>query len=373
MKGYVKNIDWINAEAMRYWSIPKTFKGDAREKIHDLIFSGQYWGALKRDGYYQRIIKDEDGNCFMIARSPDVNGHPVNKIEWVPHFNEFLSKIPNGTVLICEVYLPGNEGSKNITSILGCLKEKALARQEAGQKLWLYVFDICAWGNESFVTKPAKERFKFLGSIAPTYASTPYVEIATYYNGVELWNMLQDYLARGLEGMVITREDCPIYFKRTPAWTTIKVKKELKDTLDVVVMGANPPSRLYLGDYIESWPYWENPITKEKFEGEFYFDYLSKRGIEPVTKAWFNGWAGSLIIGARRSDGKIYPIGNLSGLTEEILSNWKSYVGKVFEVTAMEVMDKGLRHPRFVQVREDKTAADASTLIQIFGNEAFAR
>ena len=373
MKGYVKNIDWINAEAMRYWSIPKTFKGNPRDKIHDLIYSGQYWGALKRDGYYQRIVKDEDGNCYMIARNPDVSGNPINKLEWVPQFSDFLNRIPNGTVLICEVYLPGNEGSKNVTSLLGCLKDKCIARQEAGQKLWLYVFDVCAWGNTDYSKKPAKERFDFINSLQSIYNEFPYIEIAKYVNGAELWNLLQSYLADGLEGMVITREDCPIYFKRTPAWTTIKVKKELKDTLDVVVMGANPPSRVYLGDYIEDWKYWEHPYTKEKLEGQYYFDYISKKPIEPVTKAWFYGWAGSLIIGARRSDGKIVPIGNLSGLTEEILSNWKSYVGKVFEITAMEVMESGLRHPRFVQIREDKTPEDASTLIQIFGNEKISR
>ena len=48
-------------------------------------------------------------------------------------------------------------------------------------------------------------------------------------------------------------------------------------------------------------------------------------------------------------------------MTEEVLSNWKSYIGKVAEITAMQIMDtdnKGLRHPKFVQWRPDLTARD---------------
>jgi hypothetical protein len=79
-----------------------------------------------------------------------------------------------------------------------------------------------------------------------------------------------------------------------------------------------------------------------------------------VTKTFWNGWAGSLIIGIRKDD-KLVPIGSLSGMTEEVLSNWQNYKGKVAEVTAMQIMDtdnKGLRHPKFVQWRPDLTARD---------------
>ena len=52
--------------------------------------------------------------------------------------------MPNGTVLLGEIYLPSNEKSKAVTTILGCLKDKALMRQDKGEKLHFYIFDCLA-------------------------------------------------------------------------------------------------------------------------------------------------------------------------------------------------------------------------------------
>lgn len=359
MKGFVNGIDWINVEAMKYWSFPASYSDEKRKnEVHNAIFGGDYMGALKVDGYYQRLIKDEDGNCFMIARSKGVNG-VIDKYEWVPQLHPFMSNLPNGTVLLCECYLPGNEGSNKITSLLGCLKDKCIARQEAGQKLHFYIFDVCAFMGENYIKTPIEKRIEYLNRIKERISSD-YVEFAEYYRGPELWDKLQEYLASGREGIVITRKDCPIYFKRTPAHMTIKIKKELQETIDVVILGANAPTRLYGGKEIETWKYWEDTFTGEKLEGEYFKDYYNGKSIEPVTKAYFNKWAGSLIIGIRKDD-KLIPIGSLSGLEEEILANWQNYKGKVVEVTAMQIMNtenQGLRHPKMVRMRPDLTPRD---------------
>lgn len=368
MKGFIGDIDWVNSESMRYWSIPASYSEEKRKsEVVNAIYSGDYYGALKVDGYYQRLIKDEDGECFMIARSKNVKGEAVNKIDWVPQLKEFMDTLPNGTALLSECYLPGHEGSKNITSLLGCLKDKCIARQESGQKLHFYIFDICAYDGVNLVNTKAIERFQLLEKIS-TQLTSPYVEWAKYYNGKELWNHLQDYLASGREGVVITRKDCPIYFKRTPAHMTIKVKKELQETLDVVIMGANPPTRLYNGKEIMSWRYWEDVATHQKYEDTLYKKYSDGASIEPITKMYFLEGAGSLKIGAYK-DGKLVQIGNLSGLEDEILLNWKNYIGKVIEITAMEVLkdSQGIRHPRFVAFREDKMPRECDWY-RIFGN-----
>jgi ATP-dependent DNA ligase len=239
------------------------------------------------------------------------------------------------------------------------LKDKCIARQEAGQKLHFYIFDVCAYGGVDLTKKPIIERIEILNRIPLSYESD-YVEFAQYYRGPELWDKLQEYLASGREGIVITRKDCPIYFKRTPAHMTIKIKKELQETIDVVILGSNAPTRLYGGKEIETWKYWEDTFTGEKLNGEFYKDYSDGKSIEPITKAYFNGWAGSLIIGIRKDD-KLIPIGSLSGLEEEVLANWKDYKGKVAEVTAMQIMNtdnQGLRHPKFLRWRTDLTPRD---------------
>lgn len=366
MEGYIGNKNFVDMEAMRYWQFPLSYKKDKKQETHDLIFSGRYVGALKRDGYYQRVIKDEDGNIFMVARDKNVKGEPVDKHEWVPQLKNWFESLPNGTCLIGEIYLPNDEGSRKITSLLGCLKEKCIARQQEQNKfLHFYVFDVCAWKGESYMSIPIEDRIRVLNEIGSSiYGNYPYVDFATYYEGAELWDKISEYLANGLEGVVITRKDCPIYEKRTPARMTIKIKKEMSNTIDCFFTGrASAPTKAYTGKQIEEWMYWENTRTGEKFNERLWKKYdEGTTSLMPITKNYYYGWAGSLEIGVIK-DEKITPIGWLSGLTEEIKANYKNYKGKVIEITSMERFDTdagGLRHAKMVGFREDKQWQDCS-------------
>ena len=362
MKGYIKDIDWLNSESMRYWSYPSSYKGDKKAEIRNYIFSGDYLGSLKVDGYMQKLIKDEDGNCFMIARNKDVNGNPINKLDWVPQLKSFMEAIPNGTVFFCEAYLPGDEGSRKITSLLGCLKDKCIQRQSSGQKLHFYIFDVAAFDGENYTHRGMDDRAAALEVIRERYKDINlYVDWATYYKGKELWEKLEEYLGSGREGIVLYREDCPIYFKRTPARMTIKVKKEINETIDCFFTGKYAPAtRKYEGKEIETWRYWINQITGEKKEGEYYMEYYNGAPIEPVTKPFFNGWAGSLEIGLIK-EGKVVPIGYLSNLTEEIKANPEQYKGRPIEVTCMEIQETGgLRHAKMIGFRDDLTINDCT-------------
>lgn len=362
MTGYVNGIDWINAEAMKYWSYAKSYKKDAKAEVKNYIFSGRYWGALKRDGYYQRFVKDEDGNMFMIARNKNVKGEAVNKIEWVPQLQPFFDSLPNGTVFIGEVYLPNNECSKNVTTILGCLKDKAIERQNKGTPLYFYIFDVMTYGGVDYTKSPFKTRIDVLADIATDYENKfKFIEFAEYFCGEELWNKIGEYLAAGNEGAVITREDCPVYFKRTPARMTIKIKKELSNTIDCFFTGAvTAPAKEYTGKEIETWKYWIDLRTGEKLEQLLYKEYSLGLPYEPITKSYFMGMAGSLEIGVVKGD-KVVPIGYLSGLTEEIKLNHEKYKGACIEINAMEVMETGgLRHPKFVGFRPDLTIRDCT-------------
>lgn len=358
MVGFVDGYDWVNSSAMLYWSYPSSYTRDKKTEIRNYIFSGDYYGSLKVDGYYQRLVRDDEGNCFMIARNKDVNGNPINKLDWVPQLKPFMDSLPNGTVLFCECFLPNNEGSRKITSLLGCLKDKCIQRQEAGQKLHFYIFDVAAYNGRNYITTPFEQRIRLLKNIKEENFS-PYVTWATYYSGERLWEVLQTILAAGREGMVITRYDCPIYFKRTPARMTIKIKKELAETIDCFFTGHYTiPTRKYEGKEIETWKYWVNLVTNEKIEGEKFQDYFKGAPIEPVTKPFFYGWAGSLEIGVLK-DGKITPIGFLSGLSEEIKSKPEKYKGKVIEVSCMEIQETGgLRHAKMIGFRPDLTIKD---------------
>lgn len=374
MKGYVNGIDWINAESMRYWSHPSSVPAEKRKnEIRNAVFSGEYIGARKVDGYYERLIKDEDGNCFMVARSKNVHGEATEKLAWVPQIHDFMESLPNGTVLLSECWLPGDEGSKKITSLLGCLKDKCIARQEKGQKLHFYVFDVMAWAGEDFTKTSFVDRVEYLHLISHAYIHD-YVEWAQYYEGAQLWDKLQQFLAEGYEGMVIMRKDAPVYFKRTPARVSFKVKKEIAETIDCFFTGkVTPPSKDYQGKEIESWQYWVDQDTDERLPvGNHYYEaFMNGKRYIPVTKPYYLHYAGSLEIGlVKPADGRcritpdsewidglnIVPIGYLSGLTDEIKMNYKDYAGRVIEVGAMELNDTGgLRHAKMLGWREDKT------------------
>lgn len=363
-------IDKLNFEelpAEKYWSFPRSFKGDPKVETRNMIYSGDYIGARKMDGAYYRFIKDMNGNMRLQGRSKSVNGDYLDKLDHVPHLMELFNKLPNGTCLLGEIYFPKNEGSSNVTTIMGCLTDKAITRQEKGDKLHYYVFDIWAWNGVSYMNKKCEDRFAELSARASAYPCE-YVEWARYYEGDNLWIQLQTILANGGEGIVMTKKGTiPSPGKRT-ARKTLKIKKELAENIDCFFTGrASAPTRLYTGSEIVTWKYWENPHTGEKIDGECYKQYYAGAPIEPVTKPYFNGWAGSLEIGVMK-DGEVCPIGFLSGLTDEVKANFKSYKGRCIEMAAMEVLHdtKGIRHGKFLRFRDDLEPSDC-TWEKIFG------
>lgn len=358
MKGFIDGIDFHSLEPQRYWTPPATWDANRKKnEVQNAIFSGDYLGARKMDGAFYKFLKDEDGNMELLGRSKGVGGDYLDKLDWVPQLHDFFNALPKGTCLLGEIYFPNNEGSNHVTSIMGCLKEKAIARQEKGEKLHYYIFDILAFANSVWYKSPIEERvdqIRFLSQGWPY----KYVQFAQYYEGEKLWARLQEILANGGEGVVITKRGTCYQPGKRPARSTFKVKKELQESVDVVIMGANPPTRLYTGKDLMNWRLWENIFTGEKIEGALYNDYQNGLPIEPVTKTYFNGWAGSLVIGMKKGD-KYEVVGSLSGLTEEVLSDWQNYKGKVAEIMAMEIMETGgFRHPRFLRWRDDLTPAD---------------
>lgn len=353
----INGVDFKELECQKYWTFTSAFKGDKKAEIRNMIFSGDYIGSRKRDGALYKFVKDDKGNMGLFGRSKGVGGDYSEKLAWIPHLHNFFNGLPNGTCFLGELYLPHNEKSTGTTTIMGCLVDKAIQRQQSGEPLTYYIFDVLAYNGRNLVKETAQYRFGLLEQIKVEH---PNLEWATYYRGEELWCALTEILAEGGEGIVITKANTCYQPGKRPARQTLKVKKELQENVDCIIVGANPPTKEYTGSKsIETWNYWINTNTNKKMEGQFYKDYYEGEPITPITKMYFLGGAGSLILGVYK-DGQMVNIGNLSGLTEEILLNWKSYIGKVCEVTAMEIFYdnnhqfSGLRHPKFVCWRTDK-------------------
>ena len=380
MNCIIDGIDFYNLEAMRYFS-PSTSWSEEKKKQNamDKIFSGEWWGSQKRDGIFCMCGKNPEGEIFLRPRAKNTKGEFVNKVDWVPQIHRYLNELEPGTVLLGELYLPRDEQAKSTSSIMNSLQPRAVKRQAKEEdKLILYIFDILALEGENWLNKRAEDRFEELNVFWRAYPGQ-YVEYAEYHNGKELWDMLQNLLADGYEGVVITHKDAPYQPGKRSNKVSLKIKKELQDTVDCIVIGANPPTKTYSGKEIETWEYWFDEINNSCILASVYFEshhesiynkYVSGEPVYPVTKNWFYGWAGSWKLGAYK-DGKLIQIGSLSGLTDEQKENWRDYVGKIVEVSAMETSEnqeggKGLRHPKLIDIRDD-IAPEECTYERIFG------
>lgn len=366
MKYCIDGYNFFEMEAEKYFSPPSSWTLEKKQKwAEERIFSGEWYGAQKRDGAFFMFLKDEDGNMFLRPRARNVKKEFINKIDWVPHLHDFFNEIDNGTCFLGEIYLESNEQAKSTTSIMNCLLDKAIKRQEK-EKLRYYIFDVLAENGKSYLNMKAKDRFDLLNSFWRAYPHD-YVDWAHYVSGKELWNNLQNLLAEGYEGVVITRGDSTYLPGKRTNKDTLKIKKELQETVDCVIIGANAPTKASNTFEPETWMFWfDNSLNEkilasdylEKYHTTIYGAYADGAPVEPVTKNWYYGWAGSLKLGLYDGD-KLVHVGDLSGITEEVRKNWKDYIGTVAEISCMEISEdkngnKGFRHCRLINWRTDK-------------------
>jgi len=375
----ISGIDFFNLPAEKYWEYTKGY--DQNKKKHEIknhIMSGDYIGAIKKDGHYMRFVKDENGEMSWQGRSESVNGGYINKIDKVPQFNSFFDRLPNGTVLLGEAYFPDNPGSKNVTTILGCLTPKALERQKTNP-LHYYIFDIWAYNGQSLLDIAATDRIKMLKQLTIHLEGTisaPYVEIARYKRGSELWELLQWARENDEEGIVITKATSHAEPGKRTARKTLKIKKELDTPIDAFLTGNyKMANRIYEGKNIEDWLFWESNLTHAKMKGKYYEKYVNGADIVPVKANYFNGVPGSLEIGLyKESTQEIIPIGWISGVSDEvkiaIANRDESYINKPCLVSAMELDNESgcLRHGKILQFRDDITWKDC-TWEKVYGDK----
>lgn len=353
-------MDFLNMEAQKYWSFPASYSKEKRaQEFKTILNSGNYVASEKKDGYWEMVWKNAEGHTFLRARSKGVNGW-ICKEDWVPQMKEFFDSLPNETCLIGEVYLNGKT-SKGVTSILGCGRDKAVQRQRDDEWLHYFVFDVLAYDGVDLMKKPITERIKHLDRL-----SGDYVETATYWDTPqEIEDNWLRILSDGGEGVVLTKKDSLYEPKKRTARKTLKLKKELADTIDVFLTGRwKEATRLYTGSEIDTWRYWVNDLTGELYEG-LLSEKQNTNYLTPVTRLYFYNMAGAVEI-ATNILGKETPIGWISGIDDTvrkgIVEEPELYRGKVAELQAMEVDTTSriptLRHARILRWREDKLAEE---------------
>lgn len=364
MELIIDNINFNQLESEKYWSFPASYKGNKKEDTKQMILSGEYIGSRKMDGAYYRFVKSIDGEMKLQGRTRGVSGDFLNKINHVPHLKDFFDNLPNGTCFLGELYFPNNEGSKNVTTIMGCSEEKAIQRQKT-QKLHYYIFDIWAYNGVNFLKTPIVKRVELLHELG-RHSSWNFVDYALYMEKEELWEDLNAILEDGGEGVVITKKNSvPEPGKRTSR-KTLKIKKEISEDIDCFLTGRyKEPTEEYFGKEIKVWPYWKNLHTNEKLPiGCHYEENRDGKPYIPVTKPYYFGWASAIEIGLLDNNGKVVSLGWISGITDEvkagIVENNSDWKHKVVRINAMEidVNEMTLRHGRITEWRDDKNWDD---------------
>ena len=330
--------------------------------------SGNYFGQLKKDGYWYQFEKHQNYSYLFSRSASTVTKLQTEKSANVPHIMGALQVLPVETILVGEIYYP-NGTSKNVTSIMGCLAPKAIERQNGSYgKIHYYIHDILMYNGIDFVTAKTSnwDRYNILKKIWEKHNLNQYdfLELAESWED-NLYIRVGDSLAAGEEGMVIKAKD-GIYEPGKRPTTNLKAKQV--DFADAIVIGFKKPNEEYDGKEIENWQYWEyfgyKDIEYNRLCKGFYYEHYleNKKHIRPITKAYFMDWFNARIkIGAYDENGNIKEIGTIhSGITdkmkEDMTKNPNNYLNKVVKIQCMSLdkKEKTIRHGHYKGIRVDK-------------------
>lgn len=309
-----------------------------RARLDQVLLSSRYVAEPKIDGSHYLFIRGRFFSTHIKTRDGESTGLPVEKTPHFAHLATALSKLgwPQ-LILDGEICIPGGK-SQDVTSISGCLPREAVRRQERGGFVHYTIFDVLrAPGGDWMLDQPWHKRRQLLERLYSTIVPrNEYIQLNPVVTE-DKSRFLQDLLDQGREGIVL-KSLSGLYVPGTrPMWNWIKVKAECED--DAIVMGFEPPERVYTGKNVEGWPYWCVGI--------------------PVTKYYHFGWIGSIILGKYDAEGSLVRISACSGMTEqqrqEFTENPSRYVGQVAKIRAMEITrDGSYRHPAFICMHPDK-------------------
>lgn len=351
------------------------YNGSPAQSLVDKAFNttGQWVAQEKKDGALYMLEKIDNEHIYLFARTiSKKTGELVEKSANVPHIIEWAKSLPDDTIVLGEIYVPGGK-SNDVTKIMGCTPSNAIARQKGsgyGGFIHYYIFDCIRYDGEDLTNKGFLYRFERFQQWFFKQDINVYIQLANIYKE-NFEQALYNIFSKGGEGMVFKRVDAIYEPGKRPTQTYFKMKQHM-DNIDLVCIGLEDPICVYTGKEIKTWQYWikrDKQNLNEDFQwyplyGYYYNDYEQNPNIyQPVTKPWYNGWKTAMTLGLYK-DGKLVEVGRVaSGFTDalrqDMAENPDNYISHVVECEAMSTTKDGaLRHPVFVKMRDDKNPED---------------
>lgn len=185
----------------------------------------------KYDGIRLIAIKDDSGVRFLTRSKRDIT-------EKLQYLREEFAAVPRNTVLDGELTLRFDgkrEELGNIQKVIGSTPERANKIVEEIGKPVYNVFDILFYGGESVHEFPLERRLWDLEEVESEFIK-PIEEVY----GLSLEDAFRKVTWKGGEGIVIKDLTRPYGESFWMRWKSV-------NTVDLVVMGFNPPSGRYAG------------------------------------------------------------------------------------------------------------------------------
>lgn len=369
-------------EPMKYYDNPEPKTDTLKQKRQDMIDNKDnlYIATEKHDGDWGMFIHYSKGHNLIRSRSiSKVTGAYGDYTAKLPHLCGEMDNWPDNTVVLAEIcWDKYGTNANTVGTILRCLPAKAVERQK-DKKLSALIFDVLMYKGLDLTVLPYEKRITFYA----LYLTQPVADNLTppelyfyphYFKRTQVFTTdfaaaADDIINRGGEGVVIQKKSNPYMPGTRTAWATLKLKQTLP-YMDLKVVGTLEPNKIYDGDCINNWKYWEvdDIILTSIPPQQGHSLYQTEGGANPmwkidhypfraVTKPYFMGWKNGVIV-----DYNGVNVSVASGLTDDDRA-WlatpeaadKIASGELYAVikAMSENSRASLRHPCLIRLRDD--------------------
>lgn len=335
-------IDFEHSQPMHYWAMPAFYTQAQRKRwLDSAVNNGEYVYSLKTDGNWSRAIITQDKAILQtrgISKKTGTYGQIQDRVLW---WDSVKNAFHDTTVIIGQVFLEGGV-DRDVGSILRCLPQKAIARQQEKQLQWR-IFDVLCYEGEDIHDKPITERMQYIEKCLLKINNPMVCSVQYHQANSELYDDLTELFARGAQGIVMYKKTSTYEPGTRTAHMTCKIKKELEQEVDAICTGLVAPQKEYKGTS-KDWPYIING--------------------QKVTKNYFFGWPAAIRCSVYRN-GQLIHLCDVSGLDEttkwDLKANWSKYLYRPVKLMAMQITPEGsLRHPRICEFRDDINPSDCT-------------